>query len=599
MPKRIVIAGSALVSGAPRLAHALRERMARGYGRTDLRADVLAGLVVGIVALPLSMALSVASGAPPQNGLYTAVVAGTLIALLGGAPLQVSGPTAAFVVLLAPVASRHGMAGLLTATLLAGCLLIVMGYARLGRLIQFVPFPVVSGFTLGIAAVIALLQLMDLFGLLVSAMPEHTPERAVAIARALGTLRLPDVAVGALSFAVLLVWPRIDKRLPAPLVALAAGAVAGLLLGWLLPGAEVHTIASRFHYLEGGVEHAGIPRLPPLPALPWSAAGPGGGPLVMSLETLRELGGPAFAIALLGAIESLLSAVVADGMAGTTHDPDAELVAQGIGNVVAPFFGGFAATGAIARTATNVRSGARSPVAAVVHAIFVLAAMLLLAPWLGYLPMASLAALLLMVAWNMSDLRHVVHMVRIAPKSDVAVLVVCFTLTVVFDMVVSVSVGVMLAALLFMRRMAEVSTVELVSHAEGRSTVAMPPQVAHYRIQGPLFFGAAQKALGTFAQIGEHTKVVIFDMGDVPVIDATGAVNLESCIERLRRRRALSILLGVKEQPLVVLRKTELLGHSQVVLAATLEDALQCAHEFLDSRVPSAGPPSVASSGSR
>lgn len=545
--------------GAPalplRLGAALLAALRQGYSGKDLRSDVLAGLVVGIVALPLSMALAVASGVAPQHGLYTAVVAGGVIAALGGSMVQVSGPTAAFVVLLAPISSQWGLGGLVLATLMAGLLLIGLGAARLGGLIQFVPYPVTTGFTAGIAVVIATLQLKDFLGLTVESMPEHYLERVGALVRALPTARWQDLAVGAFTLALLLVWPRLTRKVPGPLVALTLGGALAAFLTWWLPGFEVATIRSRFHYEIGGVLHQGIPPLPPLPLLPWNLPGPDGRPVGFSFELLRALAPAAFAIAMLGAIESLLSAVVADGMTGGSHDPDAELVAQGVGNVVAPFFGGIAATGALARTATNIRSGARSPVAAIVHSLFVLAAVLLLAPVLGYLPMASLAALLLIVAWNMSEVKHFAHALRVAPKSDVLVLLTCFLLTVIFDMVVSVTVGVLLAALLFMRRMAEVTGAKLVDRhplaAEG-----LPKDVLLYEVSGPLFFGAAQRAMSALHRAVAGVKVVVLDLSAVPVMDATGLVSLEAAVERLHALGVYVVLAGVQGQPLRVLARS-------------------------------------------
>ena len=595
MPLRRVaqVASSIPIATPLRLGWALRERLRRGYTKSDLRSDVLAGLVVGVVALPLSMALAVASGAPPQNGLYTAIIGGALIALLGGSPVQVAGPTAAFVVLLTPISARYGLGGLLLATTLAGVLLIVMGIARFGRLMQFVPYPVVSGFTAGIAVVIALLQLKDFFGLSVGSMPEHTPERVLLLARSLPSLRWQELLIGSLTLAVLVIWPKVTQKIPAPLVALTVGTATAYALARSNLGFHVDTIASRFTYVADGVTRAGIPRALPLPILPWEIPGPSGQGLGLSLSLVRELSGPAFAIAMLGAIESLLSAVVADGMSGTRHDPDVELVAQGIGNLVVPFFGGFAATGAIARTATNIRYGGRSPIASVVHSLFVLAAVLALAPLLGHLPMASLAALLLVIAWNMSEARHVIHMVRIAPKSDVAVLATCFGLTVVFDMVVSVTVGVMLAAILFMRRMAEVSDAKLVSAGGQYAGVEVPNGVTLYRIDGPLFFGAAQKAMQTFGEIGRESKVVIFDVSNVPAIDATGIVNLESALLRLRSRNALALIVGAQPQPRTLIDGAELEKATGVVMCDDLPQAFDRAEGFMDTRTHSQAAPPV------
>jgi len=539
-----------------RVAVALRRALAGGYGLADLRADLLAGLTVGIVALPLSMALAIASGVPPQHGLYTAIVAGLTIALLGGSKVQVSGPTAAFVVVLAPISARYGLAGLALATLLAGGLLAAMGLARFGRLVEFVPYPVTTGFTAGIAIVIGVLQLRDFLGLTDHPSSPHFVDRSIALVRTLPTIRPAEAVIGISTLAILVAWPRFSRRVPAPLVALTLATLAGALVARLYPQVEIATIASRFSYLDHGVSRAGIPRLPPLPLLPWHLPGPGGAPLELSWQLLRELVPPAFAIAMLGAIESLLSAVVADGMTGKKHDPDGELLAQGVGNMLAPFFGGIAATGAIARTATNVRAGARSPLAAGFHAIFVLASMVLLAPLLGWLPMAALAALLLQVAWRMGEARHVARMVRIAPRSDVLVLVSCLLLTVLFDMVVAVTVGIVFAALLFMKRMAEVSHAQLVSADELDLAEPLPDGVLLYQIAGPLFFGAANKAMTTLRTVAaKGVRVVVLDLRAVPMLDATGLTALDSAVARLRDQSIVVILAGVQPQPLRALAK--------------------------------------------
>ena len=569
-------------------ATALREALKEGYGRADLKADVMAGLVVGIVALPLSMALAIATGVPPQHGLYTAIVAGGVTALLGGSRTQVTGPTAAFIVVLVPIVVKFGLGGLLLATMMAGGILIAMGAARLGRLIQFIPYPVTAGFTAGIAVVIATLQLKDFLGLQVQNLPEHYVERVGALAFALPTARAAEVGIGALTLGLLLLWPRVTRRVPAPLVALTAAALAGALLGQLRPDLHITTIGSRFSYMTAEGLHPGIPQLPPLPVLPWTLAGPNGQPFELSMGVLRALLPSAFAIAMLGAIESLLSAVVADGMAGTKHDPDTELVAQGVGNLLAPFFGGFAATGALARTATNIRSGARSPIAAVVHAAFVLAAVLLLAPLLSYLPMAALAALLLLVAWNMSEAKHFLHVLKVAPKSDAFVQLGCFLLTVVFDMVVAVTAGVILAALLFMRRMAEISGARLSEGVDQKLREPLPPGVVLYEIAGPLFFGAAQKAMHALNMLSDKTRVVILDLSAVPVMDATGLVNLESALQRLNKDKVFIVLAGAQPQPSALMRKAGLKEHpGELALVASVEDAVSLARTL----VPSPEPP--------
>jgi SulP family sulfate permease len=514
-------------------------------------------VVVGIVALPLSMALAIASGVPPQYGLYTAIVAGFVTALAGGSKVQVTGPTAAFVVILAPIAARHGLGGLCLATLLAGGLLAAMGLARMGRFVEFVPHPVTTGFTAGIAIVIGVLQLKDFLGLTVEALPPEFLERGVVLARALPSARWPEIAVGTVTLGVLIVWPRLSRRLPAPLVALSIGALVALLLERFLPGAEIATIANRFSHLAAdGSTVGGIPQLPPLPVLPWRLPGADGAPLELTFELVRELVPSAFAIAMLGAIESLLSAVVADGITGKKHDPDTELLAQGLGNLTAPFFGGIAATGAIARTATNIRAGARSPIAAATHALFVLAAVVVLAPLLGYLPMAALAALLLQVAWRMAEAKHVVRILRGAPRADIVVLLSCLSLTVIFDMVVSVTVGIVLASLLFMKRMAEVSKVELVNPEEMNLDRPLPPGVLLYEIAGPLFFGAANKAMTALRTVARQgVKVVVLDLRAVPMLDATGLVALDSTVARMRDAGVVVVLAGVQPQPLRALAK--------------------------------------------
>ncbi len=576
MRRRIEAVVAALPGLKTRPAYALRQAWAEGYGLRNLRADFLAGLVVGVVALPLSMALAIASGVPPQHGLYTAIVAGGLIAVLGGSRVQVSGPTAAFVVILAPISAKFGIGGLMIASAMAGVLLLLMGMLRFGTLIQFIPYPVTTGFTAGIAVVIATLQMKDFFGLPIDHMPEHYIEKVAALVGALPKLNWPDLAIGVATLAMLVISPRFTKKIPAPLIALPLAALAAFLISQYQPDWHIATINSRFTYIAGGVEHAGIPNLPPMPGWPWDFAGPDGQPIEFDFTMFRALMLSAFAIAMLGAIESLLSAVVSDGMSGFTHEPNAELVAQGVGNIVAPFFGGFAATGAIARTATNVRAGGRSPVAAFIHSLFVLGAMISFAPLLGYLPMAALAALLLIVAKNMSEARHAIYMIRIAPKSDVAVLLTCFGLTVVFDMVVAVSAGIVLAAVLFMRRMAEVSGIQLVGNSHPQLDGPLPDGVLLYEINGPLFFGAAQKAMSELHQIGSGVRAVVLDMEAVPAIDATGLVNLQSTIKRLHKDRILIALGGVQSQPLEVLQKAGLDElDSSIGVFSTLQQAVE------------------------
>jgi SulP family sulfate permease len=547
---------------------AVRRTFAQGYSVERLRKDALAGLVVGIVALPLSMALAIAVGVAPQHGLYTAIVAGMIVALAGGSKHQVSGPTAAFIVILAPITSKYGFSGLLTAGLMAGVLLTTMGMLRLGRLVEFIPHPVTSGFTAGIATVIATLQLKDALGLPVAKLPDGYFEKIVAMWGVRHGASFAELAVAAATLTLLLLWPRVTKAVPAPLVAITLVAVVATLLARFAPAFHVATIGTRFA--------GGIPQQPPLPMLPWGSGG-------MTFTKFRELLSPALAIAMLGAIESLLSAVIADAMTGKKHDPNGELVGLGLGNILAPFFGGIAATGALARTATNVRAGATSPFAAVIHALAVLAMILVLAPLVSYVPMAALAALLLLVAYNMSDIRHVVHTLRVAPKSDVAVLVTCYVLTVVFDMVVAISVGVVLAALLFMKRMSELTRSRVLAPEadDTDESRAVPPGVSVYEIAGPLFFGAAEKAMGALETVGASSRVVVLALGRVPVIDATGLVALESAIERLRVAKKLVVISGPLPEPRSVFDKANLdVANEHVYLAETFEKGLRLAEDL-------------------
>jgi sulfate permease, SulP family len=531
------------------LGWGLRRRLREGYTRRDFRADLMASLVVGVVALPLSMALAIAVDVPPQHGLYTAIIAGVICALLGGTRFQVTGPTAAFVVILLPIVHKYGLTGLLISGGMAGVILIAMGLARLGRLMQFVPHPVTTGFTAGIALVIALFQLKDVFGLractaelTTGCMPrtEGTFQYLAAVWEARGAASYWDVGIAVVTVVLLLVLPRVLKRVPAPLVALAFLSIAVVILDRLIPSFEASTIASKFHYTIDGVRHPGIPPLPPLPIVPWEAAGG------IDYSMIRELLPSAFAIAMLGAIESLMAAVVADGMSGTQHDPNSELIALGIANIVCPFFGGIAATGALARTATNIRAGARSPISAVLHAVFLLACTIVLAPLVGYLPMAALAGLLIVVARNMSEARHFVRLTRIAPRSDVMVMLTCFGLTVLFDMVVAVTFGVMLAALMFMKRMAMMTRTNLKSVTDTKFEV--PAGVRIYEIAGPLFFGAAKTAMEMLHTVGEKDHTIILAMQHVPTIDATGLVALESVLDRLHRSNVKVIFAGLTEE---------------------------------------------------
>lgn len=525
----------------PPLFSALRETFAVGYTFKTLRSDMSAGLTIGIIAIPLAMALAIAVGVPPQHGLYTVLIGGSIIALTGGSRFNVSGPTAAFVVILLPITQQFGVGGLLLCTAMAGIILIIMAFLRAGALLQFIPYPVTLGFTAGIGVVIATLQIKDAFGLENIGPAANYVEQISALTHALPSIHMGDTIVAAASLAVLIIWPRFVPKIPGHLVALTVGSFLGLALN--NADISVATLGDRFSYTVDGVDFPGIPPFLPTFLLPWELSGPDGKPLVLSFELFRQLLAPAFAIAMLGAIESLLCAVVADGMAGTKHDPNGELLGQGIGNILAPMFGGITATAAIARSAANVRAGAFSPIAAIIHAGVVLLAMVFLAPLFSHLPMAALAALLLMVAWNMSEPKHVIHTLRIAPRNDVLILLTCLSLTVLFDMVLAVGVGLLLAAGLFIKSMSDLTDTESVASNE-HEIPDLPDSVAVYAIRGPLFFGAAEKALSVLRKFNPEIRVVIIDMRAVPMLDMTALAALSNVLIDYQKNDIGIIFLG-------------------------------------------------------
>jgi sulfate permease, SulP family len=493
--------------------------------------NVIAGLVVGVVAMPLAMAFAIASGAKPEQGLYTAIVAGIATALFGGTRVQISGPTGAFIAVLAGITAQYGIAGLQVATLMAGLILLAMGLGRLGGVIRFIPDPVIVGFTSGIGVIIWVGQWKDFFGLHPQGATLHFHEKVWGLLQVLPQIDLPTTLIGLGSLVVLMggakLLPGIPglRRVPSPLVAMLLATGAQAL--WHFP--TVATLGSAF---------GGIPRA--LPALSF--------PDITLGQTLQLIG-PAFAIALLGAIESLLTAVVADGMAGTKHDSNQELIGQGIANLLTPLFGGFAATGAIARTATNIRNGATSPVAGVVHALFLVMVIVLLAPFAAAVPLAALAAILFATAWNMSDVPHFLRVLSRAPVADKLLLAVTFLLTVFVDLVVAVNVGVVIAALLFMKRMSESVRVKQQSGPEGDEPLEVPVQlpagVLVYRIDGPFFFGAAEKLESTLERVPLGVRAIVLRLGRVPFMDATGLATLLEVIERYRRRKVRVLLCGI------------------------------------------------------
>lgn len=521
------------------------------FRRGEIRRNVVAGIVVGIVALPLAMAFAIASGAKPEQGLYTAIVAGLAATLLGGTRVQITGPTGAFIAVLAGITAQYGFAGLQVATLMAGVILLAMGFAQLGGVIRFIPDPVIVGFTSGIAVIIFVGQWKYFFGLDPVASGEHFHEKVWSLAQAFPGLDPATTGIAVLSLLVVIAGNRLlDRipglgRVPSPLVAMLLA--TGIQAYWQFP--EVATIGTAF---------GEIPRT--LPALQWPD---------LALADVIKLVGPAFAIAMLGAIESLLTAVIADGMAGTRHNSNQELIGQGAANILAPILGGFAATGAIARTATNVRNGATSPLAGIVHCVFLVLVIVLFAPWASHVPLAALAAILFFVAWNMSDVRHFSRLLRRAPRSDKLVLLITFALTVFVDLVVAVNVGVVIAALLFMRRMAETVSVqeEVFGGPENRdersdsaTEAPLPPNVLVYRIDGPFFFGAAEKLESTVERAQLHVETVVIRLGRVPFMDATGTHTLSEIIERFQRRGIRVLLCGVHPRLMRALERAEILA---------------------------------------
>ena len=500
---------------APKLLTTLRE-----YDRQQLGQDVVAGIVVGVVALPLCIAFAIASGVTPERGLYTGIVAGLVISALGGSRVQIGGPTGAFVVIVAGIVARYGVDGLIVATLMAGFVLVAMGALRLGGVIKYIPFPVTTGFTAGIALIIFSQQVKDLLGLTIPEVPAEFFGRWASYAGHLGTINPATAAVSAGSLLILTLWPRISTRIPSPFVALVAGTAAVHLLN--LP---VETIGSRFGVIDAS-----------LPSPQWPT---------VTEKMLVDLAGPALTIALLGAIESLLSAVVSDGMIGGRHRSNTELVAQGIANLASPLFGGIPATGAIARTATNVKNGGRTPVAGIVHAVTLLLITLFAGKYAALIPMATLASILVVVAYHMSEWRTVRAEIRGAPRTDVAVLVATFGLTVIVDLTVAIAVGMVLAAFLFMKRMAETTSVAAITRElreePGEDPVRrarhrrVPRDVEVYDVNGPFFFGAAESFKDALRQVHWKPRALILDMADVPVMDSTGLRALAEVVRQSRK----------------------------------------------------------------
>lgn len=543
-----------------------------GYHWADFRADALAGLTVAIVALPLAMAIAIASGTTPDKGLITAVIAGFLISALGGSRFQIGGPTGAFIVVVFGIIQQHGFDGLVLATLMAGLMLIIAGLLRFGDWIKYIPEPVVTGFTAGIAVIIFTSQLRDLFGLRMETVPAEFVAKLEAFWSARDTLALHALAVAAGALATIVLLRRFAPKLPGFLIAVVGA--AGIVAVFNLP---VETIGSRF---------GGVPSAIPAPSLP-----------VVTWERVRDLFQPAFTIAFLAGVESLLSAMVADGMTGRRHRSNCELVAQGIANIASGLFGGISATGAIARTATNIRAGGRTPVAGMLHAVFILASMLALGPLMAYVPLASLAAVLVIVAWNMSEQDHFRQLLS-GPVGDRVVLLATFGLTVFVDLTVAIEVGIVLAAIIFMHRMAEATAIQKgVSLLEtdqddfsdpGRTAYRMRQQLPDgaevFELRGALFFGAASRLSDAFDAAFPPPKVFILRFGAVTMVDVSGAASLLRFLKRCGDHGTVVILCELSIGAREALIRMGVLGSDSVQTAKTYEEALSNARQLLAKR---------------
>ncbi|RNA65042.1 STAS domain-containing protein [Prosthecochloris sp. ZM_2] len=517
----------------PKLFVTLKERNTQQLGQ-----DIISGILVGIVALPLAIAFAIASGVSPEKGLITAVVGGFLVSLLGGSRVQIGGPTGAFIVIVFGIVQQYGVNGLMLATLMAGVILVIMGFAQFGSLIKFIPYPVIVGFTSGIAVIIFSTQINDFFGLGITDLPADFLEKWTSYAGHIHSIHLPTLLTGLLALFIIMFWPAVSRKIPGSVVAIILTTVMVQTLHL-----DVATIESRF---------GDIPSQLPAPSLP-----------AFDLATIQQLIIPATTIAILAAIEALLSAVVSDGMIGGRHKSNMELVAQGVANIASPLFGGIPVTGAIARTATNVKNGGRTPVAGIVHALTLLGIMLLFGSWAKLIPMATLAAILMVVAWNMSEYKVFLRLLK-SPRSDLIVLLTTFGLTVIFDLTIAIEVGMLLAVVLFMRHMAGITNVDIITRElkdreeetdDPLSIISrtVPPGVEVYEINGPFFFGAASKFKESMRIIEQPPDVRILRMRNVPVIDATGLNLLRELLADSRKHGTQLVLSGVHPGPMKAL----------------------------------------------
>lgn len=542
----------------------------KNYQRSTFMSDLMAGLIVGIVALPLAIAFGIASGVSPEKGIVTAIVAGFLISVFGGSKVQVGGPTGAFIVIVYGIIQQYGFSGLMIATMMAGVFLVLLGMFKLGTIIKYIPYPIVVGFTAGIAVTIFTTQMKDLFGLEMTKVPADFIEKWIAYFQAADTINWASVVVGVLSILIIVVTPRFSKKIPGSLIAIVVLTVGVWLLKTYAGGNSIETIGDHFT-IKAMLPEAQVP------AITW--------------EVVKSLVAPAITIAVLGAIESLLSATVADGASGDKHDSNAELVGQGIANIITPLFGGIPATGAIARTMTNINNGGRTPMAGIVHAVVLLLIFLFLMPLAQYIPMACLAGVLIVVSYGMSGWRTFKALMK-SPKSDVIVLLITFFLTVVFDLTIAIEVGLVIACLLFMKRMTEATDVHVIldeidpnedtdiHHVE--ENLIIPKGVEVYEINGPYFFGAGNKFEEIMALVGERPKVRIIRMRKVPFVDSTGIHNLTVLCEMSRKEGIRIVLSGVIPKVHETLRKAgfnDLVGEENI--CSHIDIALEKAREMV------------------
>ena len=541
----------------------------RNYNSKTFMSDLLAGIIVGIVALPLAIAFGIASGVTPEKGIITAIVAGFIISLLGGSKVQIGGPTGAFIIIIYGIIQQYGLEGLTIATLMAGAFLILFGVLRLGTIIKYIPYPIVVGFTSGIAVTIFTTQIKDLFGLTIDNVPSDFIEKWGAYITHFGTIDTWSAIVGVLSVAIIAVMPRINKKIPGSLIAIIIMTVAALLLKNYAGVTSIETIGDRFS-VSNAIPDAHVP------AMTW--------------ETIKGLVAPALTIAVLGAIESLLSATVADGVIGDHHNSNTELIAQGVANLASPLFGGIPATGAIARTMTNINNGGKTPIAGIIHAVVLLLIFLFFMPLAQYIPMACLAGVLVVVSYGMSGWRSFLTLMK-NPKSDVTVLLITFFLTIIFDLTVAIEVGLIIACLLFMKRMSETTDVKVVMDEISEESdissgnlehLTIPKGVEVYEINGPYFFGAGNRFEEIMASFGDRPKVRIIRMRKVPFVDSTGIHNLTNLCTMSKNEGIEVVLSGVSEKVHSQLNKArfyDLLGEQNI--CSHIDIALKRAKEIV------------------